>query len=270
MTVKEALAGYEATANDVIKSQNQFAMFSGKTWIGSLTYMEPGKGYMLLRNGQDDVQFHYPSVEGALSDVMKSRAVKDNSYLNTDYADNMTIVATAEGTGYGDRILAYVNGELRGVAESVEAEEALLQFINIAGEEEGIVTFALERDGEIIARSSNNLSFAANSVEGTAEIPFVIDFSGQQRTAVVYPTPFVDELYIDVMAKAGDDIDVRIFNSAGQAVHAEQMTATHDTTIRFTWDGASTAGSVCAAGIYLVQVTVGDHVETFKVEKTNY
>lgn len=270
MTVKEALAGYEATANDVIKSQNQFAMFSGKTWIGSLTYMEPGKGYMLLRNGQDDVQFHYPSVEGALSDVMKSRAVKDNSYLNTDYADNMTIVATAEGTGYGDRILAYVNGELRGVAESVEAEEALLQFINIAGEEEGIVTFALERDGEIIARSSNNLSFAANSVEGTAEIPFVIDFSGQQRTAVVYPTPFVDELYIDVMAKVGDDIDVRIFNSAGQAVHAEQMTATHDTTIRFTWDGASTAGSVCAAGIYLVQVTVGDHVETFKVEKTNY
>lgn len=270
MTVKEALAGYEASVNDVVKSQSQFAMYSGKTWIGNLTYMEPGKGYMLLRNGDGDVQFHYPSTDGALSNVMKSRAVKDNSYLNTDYADNMTIVATAEGTGYGDRILAYVNGELRGVAESVEAEEALLQFINIAGEEEGIVTFALERDGEIIARSSNNLSFAANSVEGTAEIPFVIDFSGQQRTAVVYPTPFVDELYIDVMAKVGDDIDVRIFNSAGQAVHAEQMTATHDTTIRFTWDGASTAGSVCAAGIYLVQVTVGDHVETFKVEKTNY
>ncbi len=269
MTVKEALAGYEASVNDVVKSQNQFAMYSGKTWIGNLTYMEPGKGYMLMRNGEGDVQFNYPSVDGALSDVMKSRAVKSDSYLNTAYADNMTIVATAEGAESGDRILAYVNGELRGVAESVETTDGSLLFVNIAGEEAGMVTFALERDGEIVARSSNNIGYAANEVEGTLDAPFVIDFGGQERAVVVYPTPFVTELNIDVRAEAGEDVDVRIFNSAGQAVHAQQATADVTGTMRFVWDGTSTAGSVCAAGIYLVQVTVDGEVETLKVEKAN-
>ncbi len=269
MTVKEALAGYEASVNDVVKSQSQFAMYSGKTWIGNLTYMEPGKGYMLLRNGDGDVQFHYPSTDGALSNVMKSRAVKSDAYLNTAYADNMTIVATAKGAESGDRILAYVNGELRGVAESVETGDGSLLFVNIAGEEDGIVTFALERDGEIAASSSNNIGFAANEVEGTLDAPFVIDFGGQQRAVAVYPTPFVTELNIDVRTEAGDKVDIRVFNSAGQAVHAQQATADVTGTMRFTWDGTSTAGNVCAAGIYLVQVTVDGETETLKVEKAN-
>src|SRR3546814_19062153 len=55
MTVQEALAGYEASDEDVIKSQTGFAMYDSQTgWVGNLSYLEPGKGYMLFRKAGSD------------------------------------------------------------------------------------------------------------------------------------------------------------------------------------------------------------------------
>ena len=67
-TIKEALAGYKAADGDVIKSQTGFAMYSAQNgWIGSLNYLEPGKGYMLYRKRATDTAFYYPLIIGSLS-----------------------------------------------------------------------------------------------------------------------------------------------------------------------------------------------------------
>src|SRR3546814_650385 len=69
MTVQEALAGYEASDEDVIKSQTGFAMYDSQTgWVGNLSYLEPGKGYMLFRKAGSDVSFFYPVQGGTLSE----------------------------------------------------------------------------------------------------------------------------------------------------------------------------------------------------------
>src|SRR5205085_10986298 len=65
-TIKDALAGYKAMDEDVIKSQTGFAMYSSQNgWIGSLNYLEPGKGYMLYRKRTTDTSFYYPAINGS-------------------------------------------------------------------------------------------------------------------------------------------------------------------------------------------------------------
>ena len=69
LTVETALADYYdyAEPGDVIKSHTEFAYFtkSGNTgrWHGSLQYMKPGEGYMMLRKGTSDASFSYPFFE---------------------------------------------------------------------------------------------------------------------------------------------------------------------------------------------------------------
>src|SRR3546814_19177109 len=58
MTVQEALAGYEASDEDVIKSHTGVAMYASQTgWVGNLSYLEPGKGSMLFRKARSDASF---------------------------------------------------------------------------------------------------------------------------------------------------------------------------------------------------------------------
>ncbi|HRI47047.1 MAG TPA: BACON domain-containing carbohydrate-binding protein, partial [Ignavibacteriaceae bacterium] len=69
LPVNTALAGITPApaANDRIISQTQFATWSGSSWIGSLTTMEPGKGYVIkLTNASTLV---YPSTAAKIDSV---------------------------------------------------------------------------------------------------------------------------------------------------------------------------------------------------------
>ncbi|HEU4607371.1 MAG TPA: hypothetical protein VFS31_04625, partial [Chitinophagaceae bacterium] len=66
-SLKEALAGYQPSEEDVIKSQTGFAMYNAANgWVGSLTHLEPGKGYMLFRKRTTDTTFRYPVITGSV------------------------------------------------------------------------------------------------------------------------------------------------------------------------------------------------------------
>ena len=116
-------------------------MYSGTGWIGNLKYMEQNKGYMLLRTASDDVAFTYPSTSGSLSNksiLRKNRRSADENvqetYVNNNYAENMSIVAISEDVESGDKILAYVDGVLRGVSDCVGVNDKQLNFISVSGE----------------------------------------------------------------------------------------------------------------------------------------
>ena len=69
LSVETALSDYydKATPGDIIKSHDEFAYFTktGGTgrWRGSLEYMKPGQGYMLLRKAEGEALFRYPFYE---------------------------------------------------------------------------------------------------------------------------------------------------------------------------------------------------------------
>ena len=89
MTLKAALADYEATEGDVIKSKEGFAMYYGNEWIGSLKSLQPNCGYMMKNMGGEEKKFKYPTASTAL----RSAAVVAEKA--SAYESNMSVIAYA-------------------------------------------------------------------------------------------------------------------------------------------------------------------------------
>ena len=262
-TVKEALAGYDAQKGDIVKSQNSFAMYSQNEWVGNLGYLEANKGYMLYRTAANNVTFIYPSVSGALSNLRS--ATNDNAsekYTNNNFAENMSVVATTENLQVNDRILAYVNDELRGSGEYVFTDEKALSFVTIVGNESNVpVRFDLEREGEVVGSTYSNVVYFANTVTGTIESPVVLNF-GSKEGVSVYPNPFHTKFNVDVVANKDSEIEIAVIDIMGRVALMHNEKALSASVHQVVVDGSS-----LASGIYLVKVTVDGSVSSYKVEK---
>ncbi|MBT8400766.1 MAG: T9SS type A sorting domain-containing protein, partial [Rhodothermia bacterium] len=60
ISINDALASFSATTDDLIKSQFQFAQYDGSTWVGSLTQIDPGLGYLLKANAPGQITYPDP------------------------------------------------------------------------------------------------------------------------------------------------------------------------------------------------------------------
>jgi hypothetical protein len=270
LPLKEALAGYAATEGDIVKSQTGFAMYSGNLgWIGSLTYMESGKGYMLKRVATSAATLQYPSVSATSSSGAKAmtRAVEttEQEFANTDYAGNMTIVAKVSGADVqaGDVLAAYVGGERRGQTKALldESTGRYLFFIPIAGDTRDDVNFTIERDGKPTASAYKVTTYTSNKALGSLGEPMVIDFSAYTGSATVYPSPFHDVLHIRKQVSVDAAVNVFVTNLQGERMIAFDN-CNDSGVVDITWKGVT-----IPSGVYLVTITVDGHSDTYKVIK---
>jgi hypothetical protein len=196
LPVNEALEDLKSHASDgdIIKSQDEFATFAASVggWRGNLQYMKPGKGYMLYHkvtaeHPDEKVTFIYPfkSTAGvlAVADAKERGAAFDDEdeplWTNTR-PTTMNLILRAEGVTAeeGDRIYAYADGELCGIAEATELDGEQTFFLSVGGEEKKALTFTLERDGALLGASTRSgIMYQADTLEGTTDVPRVIDFS---------------------------------------------------------------------------------------------
>ena len=61
MSVNQAFSGLTPAVGDFIKSSTGVSMFTGNGWSGSITTLEPGKGYMYRSNAATTKTFTFPS-----------------------------------------------------------------------------------------------------------------------------------------------------------------------------------------------------------------
>ena len=182
LTVEAALTDYfdNAESGDVIKSHTEFAYFtkSGSTgrWRGSLQYMKPGEGYMLLRKGEGEVSFTYPFYELG-SFFIADKPADATSSAAPRHRSTMNVSAVVEGieTEAGDALIAYSNGEEVGNVV-INSESSDVNYLNIAGDNQSPIWFAIERDGEIIASTPEIMTFKTNAVVGSPDEPTAINF----------------------------------------------------------------------------------------------
>ncbi|MBQ7443880.1 MAG: fibronectin type III domain-containing protein [Bacteroidaceae bacterium] len=197
LSVETALSDYydHAETGDVVKSHTEFAYFT-KTgnagrWRGSLQYMKPGEGYMLLRKGLDEVSFTYPYFdinssfrEDWTSTTRRSAPKVQRSEVAT-WRNTMSVSAIAEGFALeeGDRLVAYTDGNAVGSAvvregcDEYAAGQPIL-YLTIGGERPASVRFAIERNGDIVAVSPGAITFHANAIVGTPDEPYAIGLDG--------------------------------------------------------------------------------------------
>ena len=182
LTVETALSSYydSAEEGDIIKSHDEFAYFTRTKgvghWQGNLKYMVPGEGYMLHRKGQGKATFIYPFFEPGSTFLDEIRNAPASGSIDGGKPFTMSVTAIATGVELepGDRLMVYAEGDLRGVSSAYTADS--LFYLSVEGDREEPLSFAIEREGDIIATTGELLKFGKNQVLGTPSIPTRIDF----------------------------------------------------------------------------------------------
>ena len=269
LSLKEALAGYDAVEGDIIKSQDAMAMYSGNLgWVGSLTYMESGKGYMLQRQAASEATLQYPTITSVVRKAQATRSADEETLTsrgNRKYAANMTVVAQLAGveTAQGDILVAYIGGERRGETAIITLPgNGDLFFLTVAGDKAEAIDLVLERNGQTIGYASGMLTYGNNATIGTVEQPVKIDMAQPADGVQLYPLPFEEVLNIRLAADVEADVNITVTDMKGATI-ARWTDCNIGGQVHVVW----TAGSTTPTGVYVVIVDVDGNVTSHKVVK---
>lgn len=270
LNIETALEGLAPMENDILKGQDAFSTYTDNKWIGTLTEMSPGEGYMYY-SGQSS-SFTYPMVYPTT--VMNAR--KRSNYYEPGlpwrydahrYADNMTLIGKLYSgdnlTGTDEYIVAAFAGEeCRGIGKFVDG----LVFMTIHGtlskaEAINFRVYSQETGKELDL--TEKLVFNGHNI-GSVKQPMALHLSGATGIGDVSsgfsisPRPIRNKLYVN------GDINclksILILSANGQKV----LSTNHYST-----DGLD-VGKL-APGIYIVVLTRYDgtiyHEKVMKINK---
>jgi len=233
--VEEALSNYSPSVDDVIKSQNEFAIYDALNgWSGTLSYLETGKGYMLKSSTEQE--FKYPNYLSRRAGVFSGRTSspiysKNQSAFNV-FSQNMNAVIQLP-EGYTNVYVYNTAGELHGhsVTQMVNGNE--LSFMTIVGDtnQNQVLVFHIG-DGNSIKPTTKTINFAADSILGTVSDPFIIDEDAIDFTKahfLMYPNPSEDGfVYLEFYAQNKQNVQVGIYNVLNQLLFDKTFTIEKD------------------------------------------
>lgn len=138
MTIDEAFAGLNPEEFDYVKNQTSFSQFINGKWFGSLSVIEPGKGYIYVSQSETSKTFTFPS--DITEDVDTVNVLTSGVSANYYYPHNMAVTCTVHDKNNNpikaSSIAAYDNeGELRG--HSVKCVRDSIYLIVISGKMTG-------------------------------------------------------------------------------------------------------------------------------------
>ena len=136
--------------------------------------MKPGEGYMLYRQRENTTTFKYPFYE-TNSTIVETASSRETDAASRGYANTMSLAAVTDGVELqeGDRLLALSEAEVRG--EALVGDSVV--YMSISGDSKAPLSFAIEREGEIIAMTGDVLTYGADNISGTPDEPTRISFA---------------------------------------------------------------------------------------------
>ena len=194
MSVSDALADIEPVAGDLIKSKTAFAVYDGAQWVGTLTRMTPGEGYMYQSHASEPFTFLYPGAsvvkangERLLANV---RSTSDEGWafvpVTDPYSGNMAIVArvmNGEEMVHGLEVGIFAGEECRGAAteEFINEEASGYWFITVAGDEPTPLTIKVhDRATQQITTLQQTLQYTDDASLGTLAEPYIIQLQAAE------------------------------------------------------------------------------------------
>lgn len=211
----EALSSLNPSENDIVKSQHQFAIFSDLLgWVGSLTYMQPGKGYILFSSS--DGMLEYTSAVVSKNQI----EIDDDSDLPST-EQNMTIIAELdlENPEQFD-VFAYDENGVCGKAKPIKLADGRIRFfitLNSTVPE----TIRFEAKSIYGALFANEIvGFKSNQMEGSLDDPMILTFGENAISALadVYPNPFRKDISLNVYLNEDQEVQCMLYNGLGTEV----------------------------------------------------
>ena len=177
----KALLKYQPTEGDrVISKEGGFAEWSGTAWVGNLTTLVAGQSY-LYYNASGEAKNMFVQPEQALDHTPKWKTTSwapsrsSHTYWQYDasqWADNMTIVATLEGEDDAENcsVGAFVGDECRGEGKMIGGKF----FITVHGKTGETVSFRLYNEmTDTFAEVGTTLKFG--QMAGSLKAPVTLD-----------------------------------------------------------------------------------------------
>ncbi len=256
LSVSEAFADLNPVRGDMVKNQNQVAIYDGYKWEGKLTSVMPGMGYYYMSNADAVKTFRYPSGEAVAyqSPLMIAEAGETLPFTPVDhhrFSDNMNVVARAMN---GDVeltdlcIAAFVGDECRGVTTATESGLYLLTVSGNAEESGAKVRFATIYDGEQVW-FQEELPWVSDIIYGDLDEPRVLNLNlsgitdaGADADGIII-TPTVVRDVVNV--RSGSLLSMVAVYSAGGACVSRQTNINDNVT--------SLSIGELPAGVYFVE-----------------
>jgi len=243
LPVEDAIAGINALEGDQIKGQTGFAIYTGRDWVGTLTFMQPGRGYMYYSTGAASQNLVYPSQPVAPSMQRSSIETKSASRWTANpaqYSNSMTMTAIVVNGNVELRssqieIAAFSGTECRGSAmlQYVESMNKYVGFLMIYGEGNESITLRVYDHATLTEQVVNNapVVFAADAIFGDPSNPYVVSLNVLEELTTdadmitasdfrIYPNPARAILYV---AHPLESIDLlEIVDASGRIVFRQK------------------------------------------------
>jgi hypothetical protein len=258
--LKEAMATYQATDGDVIKSQNLFAIYDKRNgWIGSLDYLEEGKGYM-LKSGIDQL-FTYPQNFGKASSVKGGKTLQDYEQPEiapdfTKYSNNMNAVVLLP-EGYDELLVLDMDKTVKGISKADNYSNKKLSFITIYGDLPEELVFHV-RNGSDMKPTTKTFVFNSNDVLGSFDKP--IDLREKISGTKLYPNPFSNTFSVELDVAENQTAVVKLYSINGQLMYEQDFNVTKG------FNKISVAPRV-SKGVYMIYVVTNKNISINKIIK---
>lgn len=270
LEINQALSSLNPTVGDVIKSKSGFSMYASESlgWLGTLTNMNSGEGYMLYQSDAVPTTLTYPNS----SMYLGSRLVIDDNQLPSEYwkvntakyEHSMSIIARIDYSDYDkpnteNLLAAFVDSECVGNISATKIDEASsLYFITVYGESSDLLQFKYYDAVKNKAyRLENNIIFEANAILGSVDNPytFVLDQEPDELALElsVYPNPFNEQFDLAFELEKESTVHIQIVDLMGRWVE-NISTVEYDKGFH----KLEIDGSRYAKGVYYIELIIGD------------
>ena len=262
--LSEALSCLEPAENDVIKKLDDFAVFHGGRWMGTLTGMHPGEGYMYY--SADDKQFTYPSTRVFVVDhAGQSDVPAPWRYDKHAFRDNQTVIAElyvddVKALDGAFTVGAFVGEECRGVGRYVDG----LLYLTIHGTIGSLeqVTFEAQENASLKEYAIVEKMVFDGSQTGSVNQPyqlhtsFSMDMEFVQIDLNIYPNPVRDMMYIN--GDIDQILDIKILAADGNIMFSSN---------HYSDEGLNVSSLL--AGVYVVAIHTPSGYIYKKIFKVN-
>lgn len=273
LNINEALLSLNLQTGDLLKSQTQFSMYDEVLgWIGELTYLVPGKGYMLY--AAQDGSLVYPNISTLSSQKanMNTMAYDMQGKMITPKETNQSMVAEIitdeqDLSLDGAVLYAYVNGECVGSAHA--------KWIASMEKYEFFLTMGIPASAQQIqlVLSTNNTNYAitenvisrSNSIQGTIRQPYPLTIASTAITGdylKAFPNPFEDNITIHYHATTGNN-ELLLIDVLGRIIRKENIEQSGETISSWQFK----ALSKLPAGVYFIRLQNANGTQSVKVVK---
>jgi PKD repeat protein len=276
LSINDALANITPppVEDNRLLGQNTFAVFYQGQWIGSLTQLHPGHGYITQLSSQSILQYPNASAKNELLPEEEIFSPTGEQPLaNKQYS--MMLIAQLElpdgsiSLNNEDVIYAYAGNECRGMAIPFREHDGSI-FMSIGSDnlEGEVISFRVWlAEHVILAAINESITFEALKKAGTMDQPFILTlkgFNGDDPAGGIfigepYPNPFSEVTEIPYRLNETAQVRLSIYNSQGQ-----QLRTITDVAIPAGTHKAAIHRKGLQAGVYFYRMEVFMDGETMQ------